>query len=162
MTFEDFYSIIILLGNKGAIILKKIIAIIAAMAFMLTFFAACGKRKGDVDFSGDNSSKVTAPNNSKGSTTSEVSSSEIKDIEDIWGNVSISVDTDSITSKPSSSKPAESKPAQTSSQSATTSNTSSVVTSGGSSSQVTSSQGTSSKGTTSYTPDDPNFSDWVK
>lgn len=152
--------------------MKKIIATIAVMALMLTFFAACGKKRGDVDFQGGNQSTVVAPSDNSSTTSSEVSS-EIKDIEDIWGNVSISVDTDSITSKPStskpsSSKPATSKPAATTSQSATTSSsTASSTTSQGSSStvtssQVTSSQATSSKGTTSHAPDDPAFGDWIK
>ena len=61
--------------------MKKIIAIIAVMAVMLTFFAACGKKKGDVDFSGDNNSKVVAPTNSTTNTSSEISS-EDKELND--------------------------------------------------------------------------------
>ena len=85
--------------------MKKIFAIIAVMALMLTFFAACGKKKGNIDFSGDNSSTVVAPSQNSSTTSSEVSS-EDEELNDAWGNVSIGVDTDSITSKPSSSKPA--------------------------------------------------------
>ncbi len=132
--------------------MKKIIAIIAVMAVMLTFFAACGKKKGELDFSGDNNSKVVAPTGSTANTSSEISS-EDKELDDAWGNVSISVDIDSVTSKPASSKPATSKPAATTSQSGST------VTS---SQQATSSQATSSKGTTSYIDDDPAFGGWVK
>ena len=150
---------------------RKTICILCVFTMVFSY-AACGKKKGDVDFSGDNNSKVVAPTNSTTNTSSEISS-EDKELNDAWGNVSISVDTDSVTSKPASSKPSSSKPdtskpAATTSQSATTSSsaTSSVTSQSGStvtsSQQATSSQATSSKGTTSYTDDDPAFGDWVK
>ena len=93
--------------------MKKVFAIIAVMGVMLTFFAACGKKKSDIDFEGGNQSTIFAPNGSNSGTSSI--SSEDKELDDAWGNVSVGIGADQTSSK---------KPTTSSSSSTTSSKSS--------------------------------------
>ncbi len=113
--------------------MKKILAVLVILMFILTVFAACGRRQGNMigTDSFPNLPNASSKVNGTGTPSKEVTSAEI---EDAWGNTSI--ENDAGNSGTSSS--------------GVTSTTSSDTSSSATSSGGASSNGSSSGSTSSY------------
>lgn len=124
--------------------MKRILAVLVVLMFILTVFAACGRRRGNMVGTDSFPDLPNASSKVNGTDTpsKEVTSAEI---EDAWGNTSI--DNDAGNSGSSSSSSTSTTSSNTSSSATSSSNTSS----GGSSSSSSSSKpGSTSSSTSSY------------